>query len=508
MANTIKLKRSSVPGKVPDANALEVGELAVNTADGIIYTKHSDNTIRTVSNVSAFISNVSLDTVVQQGNTTSRAIGITNTTNSTSIDTGALTVAGGLGVAGNIVASSIYTDGLYRINGTPYAPNVDGLANILYVAKNGSDTNSGTINAPFLTVKAALQAAAQGSSVFVAPGVYTEDNPMTVPAGVSLKGDDLRAVTIVPQNPTSDLFYVKNASYVWGVTIKDYQANGFAYDPATTSQNVFVSPYIQNVTSTTTAATATAVKIDGSAVSSISTKAMILGFFTIINRGGKGVHLVNQAYSQAVNIYTIATDVGVLAESGSFITLNGSDNSIGNYGLKAIGKGPEALVGTTFGTSSVGVFQIRGLAAQPKVNQTMTIDGDSNYYGIDTVVQVDELTWQVTVQEVYTDVLPADTTVRFYQRSAIIASAHTFEYVGAGTNPATALPQYGGIPIEANEVIQADGGRVTFTSTDHKGNFKIGANLVINQATGIINGDSFNRSMFALMTPYILALEG
>jgi hypothetical protein len=444
---------------------------------------------------------------VFSGNTNS-AVNINNSTASTSVTTGALTVAGGVGVSGNIVATSVYTESLFYANGTPFVPAIVGMSNMLYVAKNGNDSNNGTINAPKLTIKAALAAAVSGNTVFVAPGSYTENNPVTIPAGVSLKGDDLRSVTIIPQTPASDLFYVKNASYVWGVTIKDYAANGFAYDPATASQNVFVSPYVQNVTSTTTAATATAVKIDGNLVSAISTKAMILGFFTIINRGGKGVHLVNQAYSQAVNIYTIATDVGILAESGSFVTLNGSDNSIGNYGLKAIGKGPEALTGTTFGTSIAGVFQIRGLASQPKVNQTMTIDGDANYYGIDTVAQIDSLTWEVTVQEVYTDTLVTGTTVRFFQRSAIIASAHTFEYVGAGTNPATALPQYGGIPIEANEVIQADGGRVTFTSTDHKGNFKIGANLVINQATGIINGDSFNRSMFALMTPYILALEG
>lgn len=508
MANTIKLKRSSVPGKVPGANDLEVGELAVNTADGVLYTKHSDNTIRTVSNVSAFISNVSLDTVVQQGNTTSRAIGITNTTSSTSKTTGALTVAGGIGVAGNVVVTSVYTDGLYRIDGTPFVANINGLANIIYVAKNGNNANNGTINSPKLTIKSALSVATTGSSVFVAPGSYTEDNPVTIPSGVSLKGDDLRAVAIAPANPAQDLFYMRNATYVWGITIRDYAANGFAYDPATSSQNVFVSPYIQNVTSATTAATAVAVKVDGNLVSAISTKAMILGFFTMINRGGKGVHLINQAYSQAVNIYTIATDVGILVESGSFMTLNGSDSSIGNYGLKAVGKGPQALTGTTFGTSVGGVFHIRGLAAQPKVNQTMTIDGDSNYYGIDTIVEIDGLTWQITVQEVYATALAAGATVRFFQRSAIIASAHTFEYVGAGTNPATALPQYGGIPIEANEVIQVDGGRVTFTSTDHKGNFKIGANLVINQATGIINGDSFNRSMFALMTPYILALEG
>ena len=504
MANVIKLKRSTVPGKIPDANDLQVGEIAVNTADGLIYTKHSDNTIRTVSNVQSFISNVSLDTVTLTGNFTYQPIEFRGNISSTSKTTGAVTILGGLGVSGNVVTTAVYTDGLFYSNGASLI-GTNGLQKMLYVAKNGNDSNAGTFNAPFLTVKAALQAATSGSTVFVAPGTYTENNPITIPANVSLKGDDLRTVFVAPQNPNSDLFYVTNGCYVWGITIKDYLANGFAYDPATPNQNVFVSPYIQNITSSTT--TGTAVYIDGSKTSAISTKAMILGFFTIINRGGKGVHLVNKAYSQAVNIYTIAADVGVLAETGSFITLNGSDNGIGNYGLKAVGTGPQELSGTTYIDTQIGMFQIRNLAAQPKVNQTMKIDGDPNYYSIDKIEMVDGLTWQVTIQEVFTDFIPSGTTVRFYQRSAIIASAHTFEYVGAGTNPATALPQYGGLPIEENEVVEQSGGRVTFTSTDHKGNFKIGANLVINQATGIINGDSFNRSMFALMTPYILALN-
>jgi len=505
MANIIKLKRSSVPGKIPDPNDLQIGELAVNTADGVIYTKHSDNTIKTVSNINAFISNVTLDTVAIAGNSTSQALSITNTTPSISKTTGAVKIAGGLGVSGNVVTTSVYADNLFYSNGAPYVTPVVGSSRYIYVAKNGNDSNDGTLNAPKLTIKAALAAATSGSSVLVAPGVYTEANPVTIPANVSLKGDDLRQVSVIPQTPGSDLFYVKNGCYVWGITIKDYLANGFAYDPSTPNQNVFVSPYIQNLTSSTT--TGTAVKIDGSLTSAISTKAMIVGFFTIINRGGKGIHLTNAGYSQLVNIYTIACDVGVLAESGAFCTLNGSDCSIGNYGLKADGKGPELTNGTTYGDSFGGTFQIRNMASSPKINQVMTIDGDPSYYNIDTITQVDGLTWQVTIQEVYAQSLAANTTLRFYQRSAVVASAHTFEYVGAGTNPATALPQYGGIPIEANEVIQLNGGRVTFTSTDHKGNFKIGANLVINQTTGIINGDSFNRSLFALMTPYILALE-
>lgn len=49
MANTIKIKRSTVPGKEPLAADLEVGELAVNTADGKLYTKHTDNSVKTIS---------------------------------------------------------------------------------------------------------------------------------------------------------------------------------------------------------------------------------------------------------------------------------------------------------------------------------------------------------------------------------------------------------------------------------------------------------------------------
>ncbi len=384
--------------------------------------------------------------------------------------------------------------------------NIPASSNILYVAKNGNDSNDGSFNAPFLTIKTALAAATSGTSVHVAPGLYTEDNPVTIPANVSLVGNDLRTVFVVPTTPANDLFYVRNGSYVWGITIRDYTANGFSYNPATPTQNVFVSPYIQNITSSTT--TGTAVKIDGSLTSAISTKAMILGFFTIINRGGVGLLMTNGAYSQAVNVYTIACDIGIKVESGSFVTLNGSDNGIGNFGLWADGVGTLQTSGVTVGTSTRGRFIVTNLTnGRPNVNTVMEITGDPNYYTIDEIVPIDAITSEVIIQQVYGNTLPDNTAVQFYTRSAIIASAHTFEYVGAGTNPATALPQYGGIPIEANEVLQTNGGVVTFTSTDHKGNFKVGEGFIVNQATGTVEGDYYYRSLFGQMTPFILALS-
>jgi len=415
-------------------------------------------------------------------------------------NTGA-TIKGTLNVSGNIIGN-ITGNITGNVTG-----NIPASANIIYVATNGNDTNNGTLNSPFLTIKAALAAAPAGHSVHVAPGTYTEANPITIPANVSLIGNDLRTVTVVPATPANDLFYVKNGSYVWGLTIKDYLANGFSYDPATPTQNVFVSPYIQNLTSSTT--TGTAVKIDGSLVSNISTRAMIVGFFTIINRGGKGIHIINSGYSQLVNIYTIACDIGIHVQSGGFCTLNGSDCSIGNYGLVADGYGVLQTQGTLI-SQFQGAFAINMNGnSQPHVNTIMIVDGDPKYYTIDTIVPNTPGAGNATVviQETYTDAPAAGTPIYFYTRSAIIASAHTFEYVGAGTNPATALPQYGGIPIAANEVIMTNGGVVTYTATDQKGNFKVGNQFIVNQATATITGDAFYKSLFAQMTPYILALS-
>jgi len=45
MATTIQHKRSTTASAVPISSDLAVGELAVNTADGILFTKHSDNSI-------------------------------------------------------------------------------------------------------------------------------------------------------------------------------------------------------------------------------------------------------------------------------------------------------------------------------------------------------------------------------------------------------------------------------------------------------------------------------
>lgn len=93
------------------------------------------------------------------------------------------------------------------------------------------------------------------------------------------------------------------------------------------------------------------------------------------------------------------------------------------------------------------------------------------------------------------------------RQSKVLASGHSFEYIGAGPNIRTALPIRNGTFIQQQEVEERRGGSVIFTSTDQSGNFRIGDGVIIDQASGTIGGVSFSRGLFAQITPLILALS-
>lgn len=48
MANTFQVKRSTSSGSTPSSSDLAEGEIAINTADGLMFFKKSDNSIQTV----------------------------------------------------------------------------------------------------------------------------------------------------------------------------------------------------------------------------------------------------------------------------------------------------------------------------------------------------------------------------------------------------------------------------------------------------------------------------
>jgi len=445
MSNKIILKKSSVLAKVPVVGDLDYGELALNYADGKLYYKNNNNTIQSFGDTTNVINTVAADSEVD---------------------------------------------------------------NVLYVAKNGSDSNNGrSLAKPFLTVKAALAVATAKTTVFVKSGDYTEVNPVTIPANVAIVGDNLRTVTIRPTTTSSDLFYVNNGSYITGVTFRDHvsPAAAVAYNPNGSAGLITTSPYVQNCSSITT--TGCGMRINGSYVTGL--KSMVVDAYTQINQNGIGIHIINQGYAQLVSVFTICTSFAIKCESGGSCSITNSNSSFGTYGLYADGVSAALTVAASNGASQIGdTIVINGLASyQPAINNVVQFTGDANYYTIigATVTAGGQSSVQFDA-EVAAPIANA-TVATFYQRSFISASGHTFEYVGSGTNLTTALPQAGGVPIQANEVTSINGGKVFFTSTDQRGDFRIGADLTFNRASGTITGRTFNKSLFAVMTPYILAIS-
>ena len=266
------------------------------------------------------------------------------------------------------------------------ATGINSAPNVLYVAKDGVDTNNGTsIDNAFLTIKAAVGAASSGTTVKILSGKYTESNPIEVPAFVSIVGDDQRTVQVTPSTTTSDIFHVRKGSKLSNMTFKDHEAPAAAVAFPTTeiAENVgggkWKGPYIQNCTSDTT--TGKGIYIDGNQARLL--KAMNVDSYTQYNQGGVGVAVTNGGFAQLVSLFTICCNEAVTVDKGGQADIANSNCSFGTYGL--IARGVSELQYSGIVTSSAAVSQ-----ATAEINistPTKTISG-FNYHepsGVATV---------------------------------------------------------------------------------------------------------------------------
>lgn len=521
----IRIKRSAVPGKRPTIADLQLGELGLNTFDAELYTRRERTGIAT--------------DIVRLG-------------------------------AGATVT------------------------NIIYVTPDGSDTNTGTkLGDAKATIAGAVAISTTGTVIKVAPGTYVENNPLKLPPQVSIVGESLREVTVIPQNQNSDLFHVAPGNYVTELSFTGTLNAGkgvFAFDPDTI-RDINQSPYIRNCTNFIE--NSAGLKINGNHALG-ETKSMVMDSYTQFNKNGIGVSITNEGYAQLVSLFTICTDIAVFCGSGGACDLTNSNSSFGNYGLVADGVGQVKYTGIITSSAEAGssVFTISGVGTQrPFDGQVVYFE--NLYYEIDTItvgsggtgytnqpvitISDPQTPWGIPAQAVatiengsvteidiasngrgytstptiiisspdigvntatasiqmrpkyyavesatfpqsgittitITEPLPysvgVGTTVPFFKQSRVLASGHSFEYIGTGVTIATALPQTGGVTIQENETVTRNGGLVVYTSTDQSGNFRIGDGVVINQQTGTISGNFYSKSLFANVTPFILALGG
>jgi hypothetical protein len=407
---------------------------------------------------------------------------------------------------------------------------------VIYVdTTTGSDTAAGDIEtAPLKTITAALAQAQSGDCISIGAGIYTEAAPMIVPRNVSLIGDDLRATEIRPTTgtATNNLFLVDSGTRFFALTFARHQAGAFAVAFNPNANNTALgasgigayvqkSPYIQNCTSytaqddsglagsTSDGTTGGGMEVDGAKCATNSPiRSMVVDSYTQINLDGPGCLVKNDGYAQLVSFFGTFCSYHVKAETGGQVNLSNSTTDFGTQGLVADGRSATALFTGTGASALSGANQIDvtslsanrlGGSNRPAIGQVFDAGGATRTItGAVAIAGGYTVTFYPSLTSAY-----AGGSISFYQRSQITTGAHTMEYVGSGTNY-LALPWNGGIPIQANEIVETNGGRVFSSTTDHLGDFRVGDQFSVNGTTGevTINTSSFNISGLNQIGPF------
>jgi hypothetical protein len=249
--------------------------------------------------------------------------------------------------------------------------------NAIWVTVDGNDANTGYLEGDAKrTIGAAASVAQEGDTIFVRSGVYYENNPIGLRTDVSVSGQDLRLVTIIPNNPTKDVFHVRRGCLIENISFAgnsvsvahtgagavafpptnpiNYAVSGYiAAGPASEgSSGRWKSPYIRNCTNFMSKSIGMKIDGDHATASTIGAdlKSMVCDSFTQYNENGIGVSITNNGYAQLVSIFTINCDIGIFCASGGSCDLTNSNSSFGNYGLYAVG------LGKTEFTATVGTY--------------------------------------------------------------------------------------------------------------------------------------------------------
>jgi hypothetical protein len=315
--------------------------------------------------------------------------------------------------------------------------------NIWYVAVNGrSDFVGDHPNGPFESIERALNHAVSGDTVYVYPGIYYELFPLTVPAGVTVTGADIRNTIVVPDTASEfeDVFLLNDETTIQNLTIKNFYFDsinnkGYAFRFAPNIQVTNRSPYIQNISVITRG--------------TVTSPSDPLGFLT--GDAGKGAYIDGSVANSATN------EAAMLFNSATFITpgvdaitmINGvrvewldSFTYYANRGLYALqGASGLASLGLQYGAEirSINSADIYG-------NYGAVADG-------------------------------ADTLMYLI--------SHNFAYIGTGydtSNDPTLV-------IQANETVELNSGKIHYVSFDHAGTFRVGDTFWVDLKKGTTSFD-------------------
>ena len=124
--------------------------------------------------------------------------------------------------------------------GVSWRPSGVETENAIWVTQDGWDTNSGLLEGDAKrSIGAAAEIAQPGDTIIVRSGVYKENNPIGLRTEVTVSGEDLRLVTVVPLNEDRDVFHVRagclvqNLNFAGESSSKDHPGCGAVAFPPT-----------------------------------------------------------------------------------------------------------------------------------------------------------------------------------------------------------------------------------------------------------------------------------
>ena len=158
----------------------------------------------------------------------------------------------------------------------------------------------------------------------------------------------------------------------------------------------------------------------------------------IVGSGGTGYTL-----SPTITISPPSTSWGIQATANAEVR-NGNVTAIN---IISNGRGYTSLPAITISAPNVGTN-----AATLSAQLTPT------YYSIQSATPISSGISTITLTESVPYAVGVGTVVSFFKQSRVLASGHSFEYIGSGTTIATCLPSTGGVAIQANETDPRSGG--------------------------------------------------
>ena len=394
--------------------------------------------------------------------------------------------------------------------------------NIIYVSKEGLDTNVGDHpNGSLLTIEEAIarvdSSTAGPVTIRIAPGVYEENLPLVIPSDVSVQGVDIRNVVVKPAagSESKDVFHVDDNTTISDLTIKDYQYDsgnntGYAFRFSPNAVITNRSPYIQNVTIITSGSVTSASDprgfdegdagkgawIDGAELDSASIEAsMLFHAATFITPGVDAITMTNGVRVEWLNSFTYFANRGLHAFDSNDGLKGDGKTRIRLSGLA--GTAPAAAQTVTFTSTDsstvVGPLTIESVEG----TDILIVDGkNTDLIGFDTTPATIAFSGSGTATTIENvDVRDFGAEIRMIGSASVYgnfglvgdgpgvlvyAIGHNLAYIGNGkevTNETSTV-------IQANEVVETNDAQIRYNSVDHKGDFRVGDLFYVNQETG------------------------